>query len=223
MAIELWWAARSPYCWRVQLALAYKGLDHEAHPVDIARQQQKSPALRRLTPRGRVPVLRDGDYVVFESVAVLYYLDRQYPQRPLFGASPQEGGVIVRVIEEFQSYIEPHLAAIFAGISAARDPVVHERILGHLLAAAGEARVIEGRLASSEWVVGAAPSAADFVIYPWITLLLDLLEGPAGGELRARFLPVEVQYPALARWLARLESLPGLAGTRRLHLADRES
>ena len=223
MAIELWWAVRSPYCWRVQLALAYKGLAHDAHPVDIARQEQKSPHLRRLTPRGRVPVLRDADYVVFESVAVLHYLDRKYPERALFGATAEEGGVIERVICEFQSYIEPHLAAIFAGLGVARDPAVRERILEHLLAAAGEARVIEGRLAGSEWVVGAAPSAADFVIYPWIALLLDLLEGPDGGELSARFLPVEVQYPALARWLARLESLPGIAGTRRLHLADRES
>jgi glutathione S-transferase len=223
MPIELWWAPRSPYCWRVQLALAYKGLVHESHSVDIARQEQKSPHLRRLTPRGRVPVLREDDYVVFESVAILYYLDRKHPDRPLFGATPEEGGVIVRVIEEFQSYIEPHLAAVFAGIASASDAGAHERILEHLLAAAGEARVIEGRLAGSEWVVGVAPSAADFVIYPWIALLLELLEGPAAGELRARFLPVEVQYPALARWLARLESLPGLAGTRRLHLADRES
>jgi glutathione S-transferase len=207
----------------VQLALAYKELAHDSRPVDLARQEQQSPQLRRLTPRGRVPVLRDGDYVVFESVAILYYLDRRYPQRPLFGTTPEEGGVIVRVVEEFQSYIEPHLVAIRAGLARAPSGATRERVLEHLLAVAGEARVIEGRLARSEWVVGATPSAADFVIYPWIRLLLAQLEAPAGAELRARFLPVEVQYPALARWLARVDSLPGCTGTRNAHSIDRAS
>ena len=223
MPIELYWARESPYCWRVQLALAYKGLAYESRPLDLARQEQKSPQMRRLTPRGRVPVLRDGDYVVFESVAILYYLDRKYPGRPLFGASAEEGAVILRVIEEFQSYIEPHLQAVVAAIGPERRPDSPDVVLEHLLAVAGEARGIEGPLAGSEWVVGVQPSAADFVIYPWIELLRHVLLGPAGTELRARFLPVEVQYPALARWLARVESLPDLAGTRPAHLIDRAS
>lgn len=223
MAIELYWAVQSPYCWRVQLALAAKGLHHASRPVDLTRQEQQSPQLRKLTPRGRVPVLRDGDYVVFESLAILHYLDRRYPGQPLYGSTPEETGVITRVVAEFQSYIEPHLVAIFAGLETARDAAARERVLEHLLQVAGEARVIEGRLAGSDWVVGDSPSAADFVIYPWIRLLLWRLEGPAGAELRARFLPVEVQYPALASWLARVESLPGAAGLATAHSIDRAS
>ena len=42
-------------------------------------QEQKSPHMLAMNPRGRVPVLKDGDYVVFESLAVLYYLERKYP------------------------------------------------------------------------------------------------------------------------------------------------
>jgi glutathione S-transferase len=38
-------------------------------------------------------------------------------------------------------------------------------------------------------------------------------------ELRARFLPVAVQYPSLARWFARVESLPGYSRTRPAQLA----
>jgi glutathione S-transferase len=56
-----------------------------------------------------VPVLKDGEYVVFESVAVLYYLDLKYPEPPIFGRTPEEAGVIMRVIEEFQAYTEEHL------------------------------------------------------------------------------------------------------------------
>jgi glutathione S-transferase len=220
MAIDLYWSVGSPYCWRVQLALAYKGLAYGSKPLDLATQEHKSPQIRRLTPRGRVPVLTDADYVVFESVAVLYYLDRRYPALPLFGTSAEEGGVILRVIEEFQSYIEPHLSVIVDAIGGTGRARPADEVLDHLLTVAGEARVIEGRLAKSDWVVGERPSAADFVIYPWIELLRHALLRPAGAELRARFLPVEVQYPALARWLERVSALPGVALTRSTHLQD---
>lgn len=218
MAIDFYWASGSPYCWRVQLALEFKRLEYTARHVDLATQEQKSPQLRRLTPRGRVPVLKDGEYVVFESVAILYYLERKYPGGALFGTSAEEGGVILRVVEEFQAYIEPHLAVIVEAIGARRMHGRHDEVLEHLLKVAGEARVIEGRLAKSDWVVGEQPSAADFVIYPWIQLLRHALLQPEGAELRARFLPVEVQYPALARWFRRVESLPGFARTRPAHL-----
>ncbi len=59
--------------------------------------------------RGRVPVLRDNDYVVFESLAILYYLDQKYRDPPIFGRNPEEAGVIMRVICEYQSYAEPPL------------------------------------------------------------------------------------------------------------------
>jgi glutathione S-transferase len=49
-----------------------------------------------------------------------------------------------------------------------------------LLAVAGEARSIEGRLATSDWVVGLAPSAADLAVCPWIERLEQALLRPAG-------------------------------------------
>jgi glutathione S-transferase len=73
----------------------------------------------------------------------------------------------------------------------------------------GEARTIEGRLSTSDWLVGEQPSAADFVIYPGIMLLLRALEKREAGELRARFVPMASTYPAIARWMERMEQLPG--------------
>ena len=75
-------------------------------------QEQKSPHMLAMNPRGRVPTLKDGDYVVFESLAVLYYLERKYPAKPLFGNSPEEGAVIMRVCCEYQAYIEPYVTRI---------------------------------------------------------------------------------------------------------------
>ena len=98
MAIDLYWGSGSPNSWRVMLALEHKRLAYVSHLLQLSRQDQKSPQMLAMNPRGRVPVLKDGDYVVFESVAVLYYLDLKYPEPPLFGRSPEEAAVIMRVI-----------------------------------------------------------------------------------------------------------------------------
>jgi glutathione S-transferase len=78
---------------------------------------------------------------------------------------------------------------------------------------AGEARTIEGRLSKGDWIVGDAVSAADLAIYPCIRVLLQALLRPGAQELAARFLPAEIQYPALARWMRRMEGLPGFRKT----------
>jgi len=80
-------------------------------------------------------------------------------------------------------------------------------------AVASEARTIEGRLSKSEWIVGERCSAVDLVIFPGIQLLRRALEQPRAAELSSRFMPVEVQYPALGRWLTRVAQLPGYERT----------
>lgn len=209
MAIHLWWGSGSPFSWRVMLALEHKRLAYESHPLQFSKQEHQSPQMLAMNPRGRLPVLKDGDYVVFESLAILYYLDLKYPEHPLFGRTPEEAGVIMRVINEFQAYTETDLGritqAIFSG-SLARD---REAITNAMHIAAREARTIELRLSKSNWIVGEDVSAADFVLYPWIKLLLRALQRPEARELSSRFLPIDANYPALARWLTRLEALPG--------------
>ena len=112
MAIDLYWGSGSPFSWRVLLALELKQLPYTSHLLQFSKQEHKSPQMLALNFRGRVPVLKDGDYVVFESLAVLFYLDRKYPDPPLFGRSPEEAGVIMRVICEYQAYTEQHLLTI---------------------------------------------------------------------------------------------------------------
>ena len=97
MAIEVFWGSGSPAAWRVLLALEYKRLPYVSHVLQFSKQEHKSPQLLALNPRGRVPVLRDGEYVCFESLAILYYLDLKYPQPPIFGRTPEEAGTIMRV------------------------------------------------------------------------------------------------------------------------------
>jgi glutathione S-transferase len=213
MALTLYWGSGSPFSWRVLLALEHKRLHYESLQLQFDKQEHQSPQMLRLNPRGRVPVLKDDDYVVFESVAVLYYLDVKYPEFPIFGRTPEEAGVIMRVICEFQAYAEPALAQITEAIFADRVAPQLDELTDAMHVVAREARTIEGRLSKEQWIVGEYYTATDMVIFPWIQLLRRALDREAGAELRARFLPMDRNYPALARWIARIENLPGYQRT----------
>jgi len=212
MAIDLYWGSGSAYCARVLLALEHKGLEYRSHLLKFDQQEHQAPQMLAMNPRGQLPVLRDNDYVVFESVGILYYLDRKYPDPPLFGRSPEEAGVIMRVICEYQAYAEPSLMQLVRQLLYGLAPSATTEGLQEAMSAAmhrvaSEARTIERRLAQSDWVVGEKISATDLVIYPDIRLLLRALAKPAARELAARFLPVEVNYPALGRWLERVAAV----------------
>lgn len=209
MALELYWGSGSHNSWRALLALEYKQLPYVSHRVELAKQEHKSPQMLQMNARGRVPVLKDGDYVCFESLAILYYLDRKYPERPLFGATAEEAGTIMRVICEYQAYAEDHIMKIISTILFQNVESRMDEVTRAMHVVASEARTIEQRLATSAWLVGEDFSAADIVIFPSIQLLLRTLERREAQELRARLLPLEANYPAIAAWMKRIESLPG--------------
>ena len=213
MAIEVFWGSGSPFAWRVLLALEYKRLPYVGHLMQFSKQEHKSPQMLALNPRGRVPVLRDGDYVCFESLAILYYLDLKYPQPGMFGSSPEEAGTIMRVICEYQAYIEPHVTTIARAAFAEKADLSADEITEAMHILGREARTIEGRLSKTDWIVGDAYSAADMVLFPGVQLLIRALNKPRARELSSRFMPVEVNYPALGRWLARVAATAGYART----------
>jgi glutathione S-transferase len=213
MALEIFWGSGSPYSWRALLALEYKQVPYVSHPLNFSRQEQRSAEMLQMNPRGRVPVIKDGDYVCFESLAILFYLERKYPQRPLFGATPEEAGTIMRVICEYQAYAEERLmkivyAILFQGLEGHMEEVNKSiQVVAH------EARTIENRLTTSSWLVGESFSAADIVVFPGIQMLLRALERRDAQELQSHFLPLGENYPAIAAWLKRIESLPGYERT----------
>jgi glutathione S-transferase len=213
MAIEVYWGSGSPFAWRVLLALEFKRLPYVGHLLQFSKQEHKSPHMLALNPRGRVPVLKDGDYVCFESLAILYYLERKYPQPPILGRTPEEAGTIMRVICEYQAYIEPNVTQIARAIFFEKADLGADEITAAMHAVASEARTIEARLSKSDWIVGDSYSAVDMVIFPGIQLLKRALEKPQAAALSSRFMPLEVNYPALGRWLARVAAQPGYERT----------
>jgi glutathione S-transferase len=154
---------------------------------------------------------------------VLFYLDRKYPSPvPLVGRTPEEAGVIMRVICEDPAYAEEHVMKIVNAffMRAPGRAAKPEDLAESMHVVASEARSIEARLASADWVVGESISAADVVIFPSLQILLRALSKPEARELSTRFLPLDVNYPALSRWIARVEALPGYEKTYPPHWRD---
>lgn len=213
MTIEVFWGSGSPYSWRVLLALEFKRLRYESHLLDLSKQEHKSAEMLKLNPRGRVPVLKDDDFICHESLAILSYLDRKYPQQPLFGNGAEEAGVIMRCICEYQVYVEAHLNKIIAAIFLGALEQRLDEVNRSLEIVVTEARGIERRLAHSAWLAADACSAADLMIFPAIKILQRALARREADELHTPFEPLEPSFPAISAWLRRVEALPGYERT----------
>lgn len=82
--MKLYDAPRCPYCARVRIALAVKGLAPELEEIDL---RNRPPWLYELNPVGKVPVLDDG-FILPESAVIMEYLDERYAQPSLLPADP---------------------------------------------------------------------------------------------------------------------------------------
>lgn len=72
----------SPFSRRVRLALALKGLSAELR--DARANPEYTADVQRLNPMHTVPVLVDAERVIADSTAICHYLDRKYPEPPLW-------------------------------------------------------------------------------------------------------------------------------------------
>lgn len=88
--MELYTYYRSTSSYRVRIALALKGLDYQALPLNLIAVpggEHRQPAYLALNPQGRVPTLRtDEGRLLVQSPAIIEYLEERYPQVPLLSA-----------------------------------------------------------------------------------------------------------------------------------------
>jgi glutathione S-transferase len=79
-------APRCPYCARVRIALAEKGVEYETVEIDLS---QRPAWVYDLNSTGRVPILDNG-FTLPESEVIMAYLEERYPQSPLLPDDPGE-------------------------------------------------------------------------------------------------------------------------------------
>lgn len=213
MPLELYWGSGSPFAWRVMLTLEVKRLPYESRLLEFSQGQHKSADYLKLNPRGKVPTLKDGEFALSESLAIMSYLDRKHPEPPIFGGDPRQTGLIWREIMETESYLvaagDKVIRPIFFGKGL--DNVTEIRAAAAVIH--NELKRVESSLTDSPWLVGGRISAGDIVLFPVIQILLRAAAKDAARPLELGFLPLAERYPNIASWVKRVEAIPGYERT----------
>jgi glutathione S-transferase len=215
--IEIFWGRGSPYSWRVQLALEIKGIPYRSRQLRFADDDLKSEEFLAINPRGQVPALRDGGFMLYESIAMLAYLDAVQPEPALFGTGPAERGLIWRLIMECVHYLEPHMTTFAGTIFSGELPEKTDEAIASRRQVEQELGRLEALLAPNDYLAGNRPSAADIVIYPVIQLLLIAARRENSDAVSGRLRRAEAHFPALTAWCGRIEALPGFDRTNPPH------
>ncbi|MGI4840325.1 MAG: glutathione S-transferase [Janthinobacterium lividum] len=167
----------SPFCWRVRLALAHKGLSASFRPVTYSDKDQIA-----FSGQDLLPIIRDGDTQLHDSFAIIRYLDQQYPHAAL-GLDSLAGsraelidrtahqdllvGLFRLLVLRILPLLSPQDADYFRN--------KHEQLLGITLEAFADLSIgqqlvdralqpLEAQLQSSPFLDGKEPGAVDILI-----------------------------------------------------------
>jgi len=219
MALEIFWGSGSPFSWRVLLGAEVKGLKYESRLLEFSKGHLKTAEFLQMNPRGKVPVIRDDGFVLFESLPILEYFEDKSPEIPLFGKHLRERALVRRLIAEFESYLREPLLNLTLGLlrSAGAGPPGRAMTPAELAETAKtahrELKTLEERLAVSSWLTGGAPSAADVAIYPFVATLQRATTRAEALAQEIGLHPLSELYPNIRRWMALVEAVPGYERT----------
>jgi len=169
--VKLYDAARCPYCARVRIALAEKGLEWETVEIDL---DDRPRWIYDLNTTGKVPVLDDG-FVLPESAVIMEYLEERYPQPPLLPAQQASRAVARLLVFRFDDLL-------------GREYYAHRR---------GDPSELDARLESLP--VGLS-LFSDIAFVPWVIRVRDMLGVTLPASLD-HWLAELAQRPSVAREL----------------------
>jgi maleylacetoacetate isomerase/maleylpyruvate isomerase len=180
--VKLYGYWRSLATFRVRIALALKGLTLEAPeiPIDLIQGMQHDPAYRKVNPQAVVPalILEDGGAPLFQSMAILEYLEETHPKPALLPADPR-GRARVRGLAQIcvadgHPFIVPRIRKYLAQ-ELRLDEAGVQRWVAHWSLKALEA--LEGHLAhekeTGRYCHGEAPTLADVCLASQVVAAKD--------------------------------------------------
>ena len=196
----------SPFGRAVLIALEEKGARYRFQAV--APGTLRLPEHLALHPFGRVPVLRHGDFRLYETAAILRYLERVLPTPALIPAEARAAARVDQLLNindwylfqgpgnviGFQRIVGPRLLGL------APDEAAIEAVLPKAHAVLAE---ISALLGSQRFLAGESFTLADAMIAPQLDFLAQTPE----------WAPLTAQRANLRDWLARVSARPSLAST----------
>ena len=204
MALDFYHGHGSPFSWKVHLALEHRKIPHTLKVLSFQEGDMKKPAFKAINPRGQVPTIVEDGYALWESAAILEYLDDRFPQgEKLFPGEAKERARIRRIAREADEYcykegVSPITIEYFWKdgnppdenvVKTSRDKVAEE--LDYL---AGQLR--------GETFADGALTAADFTLYPFVAFCKRITFRKPESKLTDA-IPAKI-----AAWAKRIESQP---------------
>lgn len=189
--LKLYDFERSGNCYKVRLMLSMLGLGYERIHIDSTRGESQTPEFKRLNPRGQIPVLVDGETLIWDSMAILVYLARRYGDEQWLPKDPVGEARVMQWLAVSENELQ-------YGLARARVAVLFNKPFDleqcHRDALPG-LEAMERQLADRPWLAVQHATIADLACYPYVSL---------AEEGRFSLEP----YPAVRAWLKRVQGLP---------------
>jgi glutathione S-transferase len=199
-SLTLYYGSGSPYAWRAWYALEHKGIAYDMKTLSFDKEENKRPDFLKLNPRGKVPVIVDDGFALYESAAIVEYLEDKKPGEPrLFAADPRQRAVQRRMMREADQYVAPALTALALLLRPGAEGATPDKIAAATAALKAELALWEAAL-TGDYLAGAL-SAADFTFYPQVALVQRFMA-------RAKPAPAGLLGPKVTAWAKRMEALP---------------
>jgi glutathione S-transferase len=203
MSLVLYYGSGSPYAWRAQLALEHKALPYELKVLSFSAKDTRKPEFLALNPRHRVPVLVDDDFALYESNAIVEYLDEAWPATGarLFPGDVRTRALVRRLILEVDNYFDkatdPVIEQAFYTKPEERDAAKFENGCKAVI----DEFALFTKAMRGEFLAGPL-SAADYAFYPMVAFLKRC-------EVKMpEFDSDALLTPGLRAWKSRIEALP---------------
>jgi glutathione S-transferase len=195
----------SPFLRAVLIALKEKRAAYVLDPMPLG--STGSDANLRRNPFGRVPVITHGDFVLYETQAIIRYVDSIFPKPSLTPADARQEARMNQLVGIADWYVFPYLSA---GITHPRViaplfgwPSVEAVVQKNLPKARTAIAAIEGLIGAMPFLAAETLTIADCMLAPHLDFLLAM---PEGREMLAA-------SPKLAAWLERMRARESLRET----------
>jgi glutathione S-transferase len=201
--LTFYYGSGSPFAWRVWLALEHKQIPYELRTMSFSSGELKSPEYLRINPRGRVPAIADGGFTLYESAAIVEYLDEAYTGdgAVLFPGGRAQRALVRRIVAENDNYLAQANERLVERILFTKKENWNEAAIEEARASFNAELARFETMLTADWLAGEL-SAADHAVYPIIALALRM-------QKRKPELGIDAMLgPRVQSWMSRVESLP---------------
>jgi glutathione S-transferase len=193
--LKLFDSPLSGNAYKVRLFLSLLDIEYRKMPVNLGAGDNRKEEFLAKNPRGQIPVLEDGNTVLWDSQAILVYLARRYGGEDWL---PLEPGPMARVAQ----WLAVSENELLFGLARARAVKKFGRAFDLKACqeyGIGGLKVLEDQLGNRDWLAEHRPTIADVACYPYVALAPEG-EIPLGG------------WPNVLGWIRRVQGLPGYVG-----------